>query len=93
MDLKPEALESNGYVLMERLEHMELIPFVRLYMGNEPALPFYIPFVMYWYPFYSYFFMNLFICWRISHRAPCILLTMQISRNFIFFSMRKRNEH
>lgn len=35
MDLRPEALESNGYVLMERLEHMELIPFVRLYMGKR----------------------------------------------------------
>lgn len=35
MDLKPEALESNGYVLMEKLEHMELIPFVRLYMGKR----------------------------------------------------------
>ena len=35
MDLKPEALEANGYVLMERLEHMELIPFVRLYMGKR----------------------------------------------------------
>ena len=34
MDIKPESLESNGYVLMEKLEHMELIPFVRLYMSK-----------------------------------------------------------
>lgn len=34
MDLKPEDLESMGYVRMERLEHMELIPFVRLYMSK-----------------------------------------------------------
>ncbi|MBK9106059.1 MAG: DUF3267 domain-containing protein [Saprospiraceae bacterium] len=31
MNLKPEALESNGYVLLEKLDHMELIPFVRKY--------------------------------------------------------------
>ncbi len=34
MNLKPEALEANGYVLLDRLEHMELIPFVRLYMNK-----------------------------------------------------------
>ncbi len=34
MDLKPEDLERMGYVRMEKLEHMELIPFVRLYMGK-----------------------------------------------------------
>ena len=34
MDIKPESLEANGYVLMEKLEHMELIPFVRMYMGK-----------------------------------------------------------
>ena len=35
MDIKPESLEANGYVMMEKLEHMELIPFVRLYMGKR----------------------------------------------------------
>ena len=34
MDIKPEELGTQGYVLMEKLEHMELIPFVRLYMGK-----------------------------------------------------------
>lgn len=34
MDIKPEDLEANDYVLMEKLEHMELIPFVRLYMSK-----------------------------------------------------------
>lgn len=34
MNLKPEALESNGYVLLEKLDHMELIPFVRKYTNK-----------------------------------------------------------
>ena len=31
MQLKPEELETNGYVLLDRLEHIDLIPFVRKY--------------------------------------------------------------
>lgn len=32
MNLKPEELIPNGYILLEELGHMELVPFVRLYM-------------------------------------------------------------
>lgn len=35
MHLKPEQLESNDYVLLDRLEHMELIPFVRKYINTR----------------------------------------------------------
>jgi hypothetical protein len=32
MNLKPEQLEANGYQLIDRLDHKELIPFIRTYM-------------------------------------------------------------
>lgn len=34
MNLAPEELEANGYVLLDKLEHMELIPFVRTYINK-----------------------------------------------------------
>lgn len=34
MKLAPEELEANGYVLLDKLEHMELIPFVRTYINK-----------------------------------------------------------
>ncbi len=35
MKLKPEELTAQGYVLMDSLGHMELIPFVRLYLKKK----------------------------------------------------------
>ena len=35
MNLKPEDLESNGYVLLEKLDHLQLIPFVKLYINKR----------------------------------------------------------
>ena len=35
MNLKPDALESNGYILLDKLEHMELVPFVRTYINKR----------------------------------------------------------
>lgn len=35
MNLKPDTLESNGYMLLDRLEHMELVPFVRTYINKR----------------------------------------------------------
>jgi hypothetical protein len=35
MQLKPEELEANGYVLMDKLDHLELIPFVRKYINTR----------------------------------------------------------
>lgn len=35
MKLEPENLELKGYVMLEKLDHMELIPFVRLYMSKR----------------------------------------------------------
>lgn len=32
MNLKPEDLKANGYTMLEKLDHMELIPFVRIYL-------------------------------------------------------------
>jgi hypothetical protein len=34
MNLKPEDLETNGYILLDKLEHMELVPFVRTYINK-----------------------------------------------------------
>ena len=33
MQLKPEDMEASGYRLMDRLEHMDLVPFVRKYLA------------------------------------------------------------
>jgi hypothetical protein len=35
MQLKPEELESNGYVLLDKLDHLELVPFVRKYINTR----------------------------------------------------------
>ncbi len=35
MNIKPEELKAHGYELIERLDHMELIPFVRKYMKTK----------------------------------------------------------
>jgi len=35
MNLKPDTVESNGYMLLNRLEHMELVPFVRTYINKR----------------------------------------------------------
>jgi hypothetical protein len=35
MHLKPEELESNGYVLLDKLDHIDLIPFVRKYINTR----------------------------------------------------------
>ena len=35
MNLKPDALESNGYIQLDKLEHMELVPFVRTYINKR----------------------------------------------------------
>ncbi len=32
MNMKPEELTENGYVLLDKLEHNELVPFIRMYM-------------------------------------------------------------
>lgn len=35
MKIKPEELANNGYVLMDELGHMELLPFIRTYMKKR----------------------------------------------------------
>jgi hypothetical protein len=35
MNLKPDTLEANGYMLLDKLEHMELVPFVRTYINKR----------------------------------------------------------
>jgi hypothetical protein len=35
MQLKPEELDDAGYQLMDRLDHMELVPFVRKYLAER----------------------------------------------------------
>ena len=35
MKIKPEELADNGYVLMDELGHMELVPFIRTYMKKR----------------------------------------------------------
>jgi hypothetical protein len=32
MKIRPEELTENGYVLLDKLEHNDLVPFIRLYM-------------------------------------------------------------
>jgi len=39
MNLKPEDLEKNGYVLIDRLDHEDLIPFVRKYLYRPGFWP------------------------------------------------------
>jgi Putative zincin peptidase len=34
MNLRPEDLEANGYKLLDKLDHMELVPFVRTYINK-----------------------------------------------------------
>lgn len=40
MNLSPEMLEKNGYVLIETLDHSELVPFVRKYLYRSGLWPF-----------------------------------------------------
>jgi hypothetical protein len=35
MKIKPEQLADNGYVLLDELRHMELVPFIRTYMKKR----------------------------------------------------------
>lgn len=35
MNLKPEQLREKGYVLLDKLEHKELVPFIRTYMKKR----------------------------------------------------------
>lgn len=38
MRIAPEDLTTQGYVLMDKLEHNELIPFIKIYLGKRTAL-------------------------------------------------------
>lgn len=38
MKLNPEDIEGSGYILLDRLDHMELIPFVRLYLNKRTTI-------------------------------------------------------
>jgi hypothetical protein len=35
MEIKPEELEQEGYVLLDKLEHQELVPFIRKYINTR----------------------------------------------------------
>lgn len=35
MNLQPEELETKGYVLLDKLEHNELVPFIRTYIKKK----------------------------------------------------------
>ncbi|MBV5314302.1 MAG: DUF3267 domain-containing protein [Prolixibacteraceae bacterium] len=35
MKIKPDELTDNGYVLLDQLEHKELVPFIRIYMKKR----------------------------------------------------------
>ncbi len=35
MKIKPDKLTENGYVLLDKLEHKELVPFIRTYMKKR----------------------------------------------------------
>ena len=41
MKIKPEELADNGYVLMDELGHMELVPFIRTYMKKRTGYSFF----------------------------------------------------
>lgn len=38
MKLKPEELKAQGYTLLDSLEHMDLVPFVRLYLKKKTVI-------------------------------------------------------
>lgn len=38
MKLIPENIEASGYILLDRLDHQELIPFVRLYLNKRTTI-------------------------------------------------------
>lgn len=35
MNLNPDSLEPEGYVLLDKLDHLQLIPFVRMYINKR----------------------------------------------------------
>lgn len=39
MKLSPESLESNGYQLIDRLDHKELVPFIQQYLFQKSFWP------------------------------------------------------
>jgi hypothetical protein len=38
MKLTPESIEESGYILLDRLDHKELIPFVRFYLNKRTTI-------------------------------------------------------
>lgn len=35
MNIKPEQLTEQGYVLLDQLDHQELVPFIQMYIGKK----------------------------------------------------------
>lgn len=62
MNLKPEELEENGYVLLDRMNHQDIKPFVKIFLNKRT-----------WFSFFYYsmlvvcLFVLLFICIRLHH--------------------------
>ncbi|MBK6772571.1 MAG: hypothetical protein IPG78_10715 [Ignavibacteria bacterium] len=38
MKIKPDELTKNGYVLLDKLGHKELVPFIRTYMKKRQSI-------------------------------------------------------
>lgn len=57
MKIKPEELSAKGFVLLDNLEHKELIPFVRTYLKKQTPISYFYTFcnvviagvIIYWF--------------------------------------------
>ncbi len=41
MKIRPDELSENGYVLLEKLGHKDLVPFIQKYMKKEPNIQYF----------------------------------------------------
>jgi hypothetical protein len=76
MNLKPEELEANGYVLLDEMKHVEIIPFVKKFIrkGTWSSYIYYLSVI-------GSFSLLLFFCVKLHHSEnyPVYKILLRIS--------------
>jgi hypothetical protein len=75
MKLTPEELTRNGYVLLDKLEHKDLIPFVKVYLKKHTPISVF-------YKFSNVAIMGLIIVWFCKSYNTN---TFNLSKNLAYF--------
>jgi hypothetical protein len=69
MKLKPEELEENGYILLDRMDHSELIPFVKMCLSKRTwfTMTYYLSTIV-------FFAFLLFFCLKLYHSGSYTII-------------------